>query len=380
LLGLISYSLYLWHWPILVIVTQHRGATSLPIWDNVGLLLIATLIAILSYRLLENPVRHSRFLGRRRWASVAIGLCLVAATLAVTTYEQRRPTVDLGSIATATSGALCPSPSQNVVSGLRSTFTSGHLHPTTSSYLQQVAVIGDSTSCTLLPGLQAVGPSYGMQFENGAVIGCGVVSGEVDPAYINGQNVDGYTDKCQGDANLAETEAIERFRPSLIVWGSTEEHDSIVVDTPTGSKVLTAGSREWKTVMLQRIDDRVGQFVATGARVVLLLEPPQVHTGSQQGPPNSTDRAYRQMNALLTEVAGRHPGHVATVDLEARVCPSGPPCPYVVGGLSSSGAATLTQAMAKFLRPDLVHYSFAGSLWVARWLVPRIAEAAKQLS
>ena len=59
-LGLISFSLYLWHWPILIIVTQHRGATALPVWENLLLLLVATLAAAVTYRVLENPIRHSR--------------------------------------------------------------------------------------------------------------------------------------------------------------------------------------------------------------------------------------------------------------------------------------------------------------------------------
>jgi hypothetical protein len=213
-----------------------------------------------------------------------------------------------------------------------------------------------------------------LRVENGAVIGCGIVSGEVAPAYVGNLNVVAYTDKCQGEANLAETDAIERYRPSLIVWGSTDEGDSIVVDTPTGSKVLTSGSSEWKAVMLQRMDDRVDRFVATGARVILLLEPPPVHQGGV-GPLDSTDVASERMNALLTEVAARHPGHVAVVNLGARVCPSGPPCPFVVDGFGSTPA---TQKQA--IRPDLVHYLPAGSLWVARWLVPQIAAAAKHLS
>jgi hypothetical protein len=38
--------------------------------------------------------------------------------------------------------------------------------------------------------------------------------------------------------------------------------------------------------------------------------------------------------------------------------------------------ATITQEV----RPDLIHYSNPGSLFVAKWLVPRIAAAARDLS
>ena len=375
LLGLISYSLYLWHWPVLVIATQHRGATSLPVWDNVLLLLLATVLAIGSYRFLENPVRHSKFLMQRRWVSLVMGLCLVVTTLAVTTYEERRPTIDLGILATA-SGSKCPSPSQGVVSRLRSTYASSHPEGARKPDLQpqSVVVVGDSTACTLLPGLEAVGPSYGMQFLNGALIGCGVVSGVIAPFYLDGINFSAGSEKCQGEANLVETQAIEHNHPGLIVWGSTDERDSIVADTPTGGTVLESGTRQWETVMLQRIDKRVKQFVATGARVILLLEPPQVHSASHEGPLDSTDLAYEHMNSLLRDVAARHPGRVAVVDLEARVCHSGPPCPYVVDGFGST-IATATQA----IRPDELHYLPAGSLWVARWLVPQIAEASRSL-
>ena len=81
------------------------------------------------------------------------------------------------------------------------------------------------------------------------------------------------------------------------------------------------------------------------------------------------------MNALLREVAARHPHQVAVVDLSARVCPSGPACPYVVKGFDP----TLTSA-AQTLRPDGFHYPASGALWVAQWLVPRLAASAKGLS
>ncbi len=390
LLGLISYSLYLWHWPILIIAAQSRGATSLPVWDNVALLVVATLAATVTYRLLENPVRHSALLRRKRWNSILAGVCLIGATLAVTTYERQRPTVDLGSLASATSGSVCHSPSSSVVSELRSAYSSAGSHATrdTDAPSQTVLIVGDSTACTLLPGLAAVGPSYGMQFENGAVIGCGIVSGELAPAYVYGVNIESSTDACQGEANRAETLAIDRYRPSLIVWGSTDEHSSIV----DGGRVVNTGSAEWESVMLRRMETRVRQFLATGARVILVLEPPEVHSlpganpgnigeylntplAHGQGSPDSEDVAYGRMNALLREVANQHPDKVAVVNLETRVCFSGPPCPYVVDAYDPNPTS-----VQQILRPDGLHYFAAGSLWVAKWLVPRIAAASKGLS
>lgn len=382
LLGLISYSLYLWHWPILIIATQSRGVTSLPIWDNVLLLLIATVLAAVTYLLLENPIRHSRFLRRRRWASVFLGACLIAATLVVTTYEKQRPTVDLGNLASAELGSRCPSPTPSVVSHLRSTFRSGHPRITgKSSQFESAVVIGDSTSCSLLPGLQAVGPSYEIGFKNAVVVGCGVVSGEIAPLYaFNGVNLSAPTKECQGIANSVETQAIERYRPRLIIWGSTDERESIVKDPASGNQVVDAGSAQWRSVMLQRMDDRVERFLATGARVILLSEPPSVHGSGTV--PDANDMKYEQMNALLREVAARHRDKVAVVDLAARVCPSGPPCPYFVSGFKPPGTASSAVAAATSagIRPDNIHYSAASSLWVAEWLVPRIAATGQSLS
>jgi peptidoglycan/LPS O-acetylase OafA/YrhL len=377
--AVISFSLFLWHWPILEIAAQRRGVTSLPVWDNIGLLLLAGGVATLTYYFFENPIRHSRFLTRRQWTSPILGLCLIAATLAVTTYVQREPYVNLGILTNVTSGSVCKSPPQSEVSKLASAYTAENARRASGSDLQQVVLVGDSTACTMLPGLQAVGPSYGLRFEDGSVIGCGVVSGTIAPKYIFGTvNVSAYTVKCQGEANLVESQTISRYRPRLVVWGSTDERNSIVVNTPTGSKVVASGSSEWRSVMLQRMNGRVDQFVASGARVILLLEPPQVHSGTPGL--NSTDLAYEHMNDLLKEVAGRHPRHVAVVNLEARVCPSGPPCPFVVDGFGANPKKTATQNVLDAIRPDGIHYLGASSLWVAKWLVPRIAAAGKKLS
>ena len=114
-LALISFSLYLWHWPILEIAAQSRGTSTLSVWDNVLLLLVSVVLASLTYQFIENPVRHARFLSRRRWASIIMGVCLILATLAVTTYEERRPTVDLGILGTQAAGSTCRSSSPSVI-------------------------------------------------------------------------------------------------------------------------------------------------------------------------------------------------------------------------------------------------------------------------
>lgn len=80
-LGLISYSLYLVHWPILRIPQMAAGLDNpLPTWGT--LLLGATSVpaAYLMYRFVENPMRHASFLTRAK-ARRSL-LCALAGSLA----------------------------------------------------------------------------------------------------------------------------------------------------------------------------------------------------------------------------------------------------------------------------------------------------------
>ncbi|SMX31722.1 acyltransferase family protein [Maliponia aquimaris] len=77
--GLISYSLYLWHWPVYTLATYLRGALDpleTPLW-----MALSVLLAWLSWRFVEQPVRHARSL---RPAMVLGGMVLASgAALAV---------------------------------------------------------------------------------------------------------------------------------------------------------------------------------------------------------------------------------------------------------------------------------------------------------
>jgi peptidoglycan/LPS O-acetylase OafA/YrhL len=86
-LGKLSYSLYLWHWPILIIAAESQGKTSLPIPQSLGFVAIALVASAISFRFVEDPIRHAKWPIRTRWASIALGVALIALTLSVSVVE-----------------------------------------------------------------------------------------------------------------------------------------------------------------------------------------------------------------------------------------------------------------------------------------------------
>jgi peptidoglycan/LPS O-acetylase OafA/YrhL len=85
-LGRLSYSLYLWHWPILIIAAQHVGHP-LSVGDNLLWLVVALALSAGSYFLVENPIRHWPFLIRSGWRSLVLGAFLISTSLGVVAFE-----------------------------------------------------------------------------------------------------------------------------------------------------------------------------------------------------------------------------------------------------------------------------------------------------
>ena len=63
-LGDISYSLYLWHWPVLILGAAYVGQ-ALSFWQSLVLVAVAMLLSVASYFGVENPFRRSK----RIWGS-----------------------------------------------------------------------------------------------------------------------------------------------------------------------------------------------------------------------------------------------------------------------------------------------------------------------
>jgi peptidoglycan/LPS O-acetylase OafA/YrhL len=113
-----SYSLYLWHWPALIIA-EARASDELSFVDRLGVLSLTVGLAELGYRLIEHPVRRSAKLIDRPRLTFGVGGALLLSSLgagvALGAYE---PDVTTGVVASAPTFAptTMPSPSSTTVS------------------------------------------------------------------------------------------------------------------------------------------------------------------------------------------------------------------------------------------------------------------------
>jgi peptidoglycan/LPS O-acetylase OafA/YrhL len=71
-----SYAFYLWHWPVLIIASQYAGY-DLSVGVNLALVAGAFALSMVSYALVENPIRRSH------WSPSATGTLVPASVAAV---------------------------------------------------------------------------------------------------------------------------------------------------------------------------------------------------------------------------------------------------------------------------------------------------------
>lgn len=85
-IGLISFPLYLWHWPLLVFAELHEGKTpSLAL--RLSMIATGIVLAWLTYRFVERPIRFGKF--RIESRKIPLALCsilLIIASLGAYTY------------------------------------------------------------------------------------------------------------------------------------------------------------------------------------------------------------------------------------------------------------------------------------------------------
>ncbi len=173
--GLVSYSLYLWHWPVLVLARTVL-ARDLPLWLSLALLPLMFALAVLSWRFVERPFRRPRSgSGTRRPLLVATAAILAvaaagSAVLALGGLPGRfSPAVRV--LATATDDtnperARCDSPSlERIRSGDLCVLGAPGMAPTT-------ALVGDSFGDALSPGVVAAAEAQGRSVLVATRAGC----------------------------------------------------------------------------------------------------------------------------------------------------------------------------------------------------------------
>ncbi len=78
--GKMSYGIYLWHWPVILLAAGFAGR-EMSVQENLLLYVPALAIAAVTFSIIEDPIRSAKSLRQRpAFASVALGVVLVAAS------------------------------------------------------------------------------------------------------------------------------------------------------------------------------------------------------------------------------------------------------------------------------------------------------------
>ncbi len=97
-LGAMAYSLYLWHWPLLIFWLSYSGHRHAGFVEGAAVLLVSGVLAHLTTRLVEDPLRYPASgttmpaLGRLRRPTMALGsaVVLLGVTLTATSFTWRQ--------------------------------------------------------------------------------------------------------------------------------------------------------------------------------------------------------------------------------------------------------------------------------------------------
>ena len=164
-IGTISYGLYLWHWPVQLVLTPNRTGISGVRSTSCGSRLTVALAAV-SYFLVELPIRRGATLrGRVALPSAVAGMAVVAVALVDRDSER-----DVASPAFATPspgvtitsprdplGLDSGSPDERPTAPRRASADAGGTGRNERTGPGVIGVIGDSVAMSLIPGLERPG-------------------------------------------------------------------------------------------------------------------------------------------------------------------------------------------------------------------------------
>ena len=380
-LGDVSYSVYLWHWPLIVIVPfaldRELGTVT-----KVGILLVTLVLAWASKKYVEDPAREGRFLVTRkpRWtfAAMAAGMVIVvglgASVVVVQQTEaaQAQAAVDVvlaeapecfgAPAATIADPAVCEEfdlggkviPSQSTFSSERPEIYSEECQTTaTESAVKDcvfgneksetvIALAGDSHAAQWFPALKAIAETNDLALHVFFKSGC---------PFLDNSTGDGACAKWN-NAALDEIEAI----PGL---------DTVV--TSSTAAYNTDYTAEKAAARTKAFTNRWNELQADGLGVLVIADTPRMNSHIIDCLEQSTDAEVRDCGLprseslyrtdVMAEAAAATPG-VELADFSEVLCTTDW-CPAVIGDViayrdnSSHLTATFSRTFETLLWPKL---------------------------
>jgi hypothetical protein len=212
-------------------------------------------------------------------------------------------------------------------------------------------------AASLADELQRVAAARGIVLSTATRPGCGMVTGI--PTLPDGSEVPWGQACADGTFDYLD-QVIQQHEPTTALWLSTWETADRIID----GKLYRFGSAGTDAALLAKLEESRLHLTGEGARLMILTNTPRAeHSDIRAGDPTD-DAKIERLNRLYRRFAAAHPETVTVVDLEAIVCPAGPPCPETVHGLR--------------LRPhDGSHFEGDGPGYVVPRLLDAIARAAE---
>lgn len=362
-LGLISYGVYLWHWPILVVVDSGRtGLTGLPL---TALRLSLTMMAALgSWWLIEQPVRRGA-LGRvvGRWSTAVAGVS-VAGVAGLVLWATSLP-------------GLAPVPSQaseertlllgSIGSGgfADSTDSAGDPEQTESPVEpHSVVLVGDSVAHTLAGALVFEFPRFDEWTPESTLFdpdevrlsavtrpGCSFMPGTSVYPDENGVNEYDLSSFCGDWASDLAASVVTNDADHIVVLLSND-----VTDRRLDGDLVRAGTPTWYMLLDETLDHIRTAASLRDATVLLLSPAPK--TGPYLHPDDAGGWREQLLTAGLQSYAERF-DDVHVLDLAGAVCPAGD---------CRSGATGFDPDW----RYDGWHFDRRGAEWFAEWLTGQL--------
>jgi peptidoglycan/LPS O-acetylase OafA/YrhL len=309
--GRISYGLYLYHFPLFLILNGQR--TGMAGADLLGVRIGATAaMAVTSYHLVELPIRNRRRVSLR-WL-VPGGVVTVASlvtALVLTTVPVTAASPPITAAAKASLTDIPKTPPKGLPDGK----------------LVRAVLFGDSLALTLGVGLGTNAPDWGVDFDNKGIIGC-------DLDYHSVVNIQGnITTAAPGCVDWPKTwkDYIDTNDPDVVAveLGRWEVSDRIV-----DGKWTSIGKKPWDDLYSEELSEAIRILSSKGAHVALLTLPYiQQTTDAPNGQPWDINQPIRtnEYNALIRRVAARFPKVVTIIDLNHLLCPKGVYTSYLDG-------------------------------------------------